>query len=46
MACRITCKQCELDRQLEDSITAHKQARDHEASYSDHWVILYESPSE
>jgi len=44
MSCRIRCNECDLDRHLDDCITAHKQAKEHEARYTDHWVTLYDPP--
>jgi hypothetical protein len=46
MPCRIQCNECELDRWLEDCVTAHKQAKQHEARYADHWITLYDPPEE
>lgn len=46
MTCRIRCNDCELDRWLEDCVTAHKQAKEHEARYTDHWVTLYDPPDD
>ena len=44
MPCRIRCNECELDKLLEDCVTAHKQAKEHEARYADHWITLYDPP--
>ncbi|WP_166377266.1 hypothetical protein [Halorubrum sp. BOL3-1] len=44
MTRRIRCNECDLDRRLDDCITAHKQAKEHEANYTDHWVVLYDPP--
>jgi len=46
MACRIRCNECELDRWLDDCVTAHKQAKEHEAEYTHHWVTLYDPPDD
>jgi endogenous inhibitor of DNA gyrase (YacG/DUF329 family) len=44
MPCRIRCNECDLDRWLEDCVTAHKQAKEHEARYTDHWITLHNLP--
>lgn len=44
MPCRIRCDGCALDRWLEDCVTAHKLAKEHETRYTDHWVSLYDPP--
>ena len=40
MACHIRCDSCELDRRLEDCVTAHRLAKEHEADHADHFVSL------
>jgi hypothetical protein len=40
MACHIRCDSCDLDRRLEDCVTAHEIAKEHEADYVDHFVSL------
>jgi len=44
MPCRIRCNECDLDRWLEDCVTAHKQAKEHEAQHTDHWITLHDPP--
>jgi hypothetical protein len=46
MPCRIRCNECELDKLLEDCVTAHKRAKQHEARYADHWITLYDPPED
>jgi hypothetical protein len=40
MACRVRCDSCDLDRRLEDCVSAHRIAKEHEAAYGDHFVSL------
>ena len=40
MVCHIRCDSCHLDRRLEDCVTAHRLAKEHEAEYADHFVSL------
>jgi hypothetical protein len=42
MACRVRCDSCDLDRRLEDCVTAHRIAKEHEADYADHFVSLHD----
>lgn len=44
MPCKITCNECDLDRWVEDCVTAHKLAKEHEARYTDHWITLQDPP--
>lgn len=46
MPCRISSNECELDRWIDDCVTAHKQAKQHEARYADHWITLYDPPGD
>lgn len=46
MPCRIRCNECELDTWLEDCVTAHKRAKQHEARYADHWITLHDPPDD
>lgn len=40
MSCHIRCDSCDLDRRLEDCVTAHRLAKEHEGEYADHFVSL------
>jgi hypothetical protein len=40
MGCHIRCDSCDLDRRLEDCVTAHRLAKEHEADFGDHFVSL------
>jgi hypothetical protein len=42
MTCKIECNDCELERQINDCVTAHKRAKEHEAEHGDHFVMLYD----
>ncbi|MES3162026.1 MAG: hypothetical protein PPP55_10745 [Halorubrum sp.] len=46
MSCRIRCNECDLDRWLDDCVTAHKRAKEHELRYTDHYVTLYDPPDD
>ncbi|MEF8876295.1 MAG: hypothetical protein V5A60_06230 [Haloarculaceae archaeon] len=40
MACHIRCDSCDLDRRIEDCVTAHRLAKEHEADHAAHFVSL------
>lgn len=42
MPCRIECNECDLESHIDDCVTAHKRAKEHEAEHGDHFVILYD----
>lgn len=44
MPCKIECNDCDLERRIDDCVTAHERAKEHEARYGDHYVTLYDRP--
>ena len=42
MTYRLVCDTCSLDREIDDRVTAHRIARDHEGEFPDHLVSFHE----
>ncbi len=42
MTYQLRCDSCDLDREVDDWAVANRDARDHEAEFSDHWVSIHD----